>query len=254
VCLQAREPGSGVGQPCFAHVLLRVTSTGCAPPLRMGLKRLTFCNRFWSWLLPLLCRSYAKGFAVMGLVYSGCECLIEKRRARHDKWNAPLAGCAAGGIMAAPGETPGGEGGGVWGSSDARRGVRLQERTGARCGMPALVAAPVHGICAAGATACTLMDLLTPCSQPLSTRPRADLTTRVTLLFARPSLAARHVCSGPKGYVLRLRVFCRFQLRHRPLHGASLMLGCPALGGHCITPHLGQECAGRLARLGCCGS
>ncbi|KIY96372.1 import inner membrane translocase subunit Tim22 [Monoraphidium neglectum] len=46
--------------------------------------------------------SYAKGFAVMGLVYSGCECLIEKRRARHDKWNAPLAGCAAGGIMAAP--------------------------------------------------------------------------------------------------------------------------------------------------------
>lgn len=46
--------------------------------------------------------SYAKGFAVMGLVYSGCECLIEKHRARHDQWNAPLAGCAAGGIMAAP--------------------------------------------------------------------------------------------------------------------------------------------------------
>ncbi|GBF88280.1 import inner membrane translocase subunit Tim22 [Raphidocelis subcapitata] len=46
--------------------------------------------------------SYAKGFAVMGLVYSGCECVIEKRRARHDIWNAPLAGCAAGAIMAAP--------------------------------------------------------------------------------------------------------------------------------------------------------
>jgi import inner membrane translocase subunit TIM22 len=47
--------------------------------------------------------SYAKGFAIMGLVYSGCECVIEKRRARHDVWNAPLAGCAAGGIMATPG-------------------------------------------------------------------------------------------------------------------------------------------------------
>ncbi|KAI8465875.1 MAG: Tim17/Tim22/Tim23/Pmp24 family-domain-containing protein [Monoraphidium minutum] len=46
--------------------------------------------------------SYARGFAVMGLVYSGCECIIEKRRARHDAWNAPLAGCAAGSIMAAP--------------------------------------------------------------------------------------------------------------------------------------------------------
>ena len=48
----------------------------------------------------------------MGLVYSGCECLIEKHRARHDVWNAPLAGCAAGGIMAAPGEAlaRGGEG------------------------------------------------------------------------------------------------------------------------------------------------
>ena len=53
--------------------------------------------------LPPMRSSYAKGFAVMGFVYSGCECLIEKHRARHDIWNAPLAGCAAGGIMAAPG-------------------------------------------------------------------------------------------------------------------------------------------------------
>jgi hypothetical protein len=48
-------------------------------------------------------RSYAKGFAGMGFLYSGTECLIEKYRAKHDKWNATLAGCATGGIMAAPG-------------------------------------------------------------------------------------------------------------------------------------------------------
>jgi mitochondrial import inner membrane translocase subunit TIM22 len=48
-------------------------------------------------------RSYSKGFASMGFLYSGTECLIEKYRARHDKWNATLAGCATGGLMAAPG-------------------------------------------------------------------------------------------------------------------------------------------------------
>eukprot|EP00879_Flechtneria_rotunda_P017427 GHRR01018260.1.p1 GENE.GHRR01018260.1~~GHRR01018260.1.p1 ORF type:complete len:172 (+),score=18.39 GHRR01018260.1:23-517(+) len=50
-------------------------------------------------------KSYAKGFAGMGFLYSGTECLIEKYRAKHDKWNATLAGCATGGMMAAPGGT-----------------------------------------------------------------------------------------------------------------------------------------------------
>ncbi|KAF6260681.1 mitochondrial protein translocase family, partial [Scenedesmus sp. NREL 46B-D3] len=48
-------------------------------------------------------RGYAKGFAGMGFLYSGTECLIEKYRAKHDNWNATLAGCATGGLMAAPG-------------------------------------------------------------------------------------------------------------------------------------------------------
>lgn len=48
-------------------------------------------------------RSYSKGFAGMGFLYSGTECLIEKYRAKHDKWNTTLAGCATGGLMAAPG-------------------------------------------------------------------------------------------------------------------------------------------------------
>ncbi|KAF8067340.1 TIM22-1 [Scenedesmus sp. PABB004] len=48
-------------------------------------------------------RSYAKGFGGMGLLYSGTECVIERYRARHDAWNATLAGCATGGLMATPG-------------------------------------------------------------------------------------------------------------------------------------------------------
>jgi import inner membrane translocase subunit TIM22 len=49
-------------------------------------------------------RSYAKGFAGMGFLYSGTECMIERYRAKHDAVNATLAGCATGGLMAAPGE------------------------------------------------------------------------------------------------------------------------------------------------------
>lgn len=48
-------------------------------------------------------RSYAKGFAGMGFLYSGTECMIERYRAKHDAMNATLAGCATGGLLAAPG-------------------------------------------------------------------------------------------------------------------------------------------------------
>jgi import inner membrane translocase subunit TIM22 len=48
-------------------------------------------------------KSYAKGFGGMGFLYSGTECMIEKYRAKHDKWNATLAGCATGGMMAVQG-------------------------------------------------------------------------------------------------------------------------------------------------------
>jgi import inner membrane translocase subunit TIM22 len=44
--------------------------------------------------------SYAKGFATMGFLYSGAECVVEKYRAKHDKLNSVYAGCIAGGIMA----------------------------------------------------------------------------------------------------------------------------------------------------------
>jgi import inner membrane translocase subunit TIM22 len=44
--------------------------------------------------------SYAKGFATMGFLYSGAECVVEKYRAKHDKLNPVYAGCIAGGIMA----------------------------------------------------------------------------------------------------------------------------------------------------------
>lgn len=52
-------------------------------------------------------RSYAKGFAAMGLLYSGVECLVEKQRAKHDKLNATYAGCITGGMLAYSGATRG---------------------------------------------------------------------------------------------------------------------------------------------------
>jgi len=44
--------------------------------------------------------SYAKGFAYFGALYSFNECVIEKYRAKHDRYNPMFAGCATGGMMA----------------------------------------------------------------------------------------------------------------------------------------------------------
>jgi len=44
--------------------------------------------------------SYAKGFAQFGALYAFNECVIEKFRAKHDKVNPALAGCATGAMMA----------------------------------------------------------------------------------------------------------------------------------------------------------
>lgn len=44
-------------------------------------------------------RSYAKGFAAMGALFAGSECLIESYRARHDSRNSVYAGCATGAIL-----------------------------------------------------------------------------------------------------------------------------------------------------------
>lgn len=43
----------------------------------------------------------AKTFAVMGTLFSGAECIVEKARAKHDVINTAAAGCATGGILAA---------------------------------------------------------------------------------------------------------------------------------------------------------
>lgn len=47
-------------------------------------------------------RSYssAKGFAVVGAVYSGTECSIEGLRAKSDLTNSVAAGCITGGVLA----------------------------------------------------------------------------------------------------------------------------------------------------------
>ncbi|KAK9940860.1 hypothetical protein M0R45_017500 [Rubus argutus] len=45
----------------------------------------------------------AKAFAVMGLVFSAAECVVEKARAKHDTTNTVVAGCVTGGVMSAKG-------------------------------------------------------------------------------------------------------------------------------------------------------
>ncbi|KAK1283351.1 Mitochondrial import inner membrane translocase subunit TIM22-1 [Acorus calamus] len=45
----------------------------------------------------------AKTFAVMGLVFSAAECVVEKARAKHDITNTVAAGCVTGGAISAKG-------------------------------------------------------------------------------------------------------------------------------------------------------
>ncbi|CAK7330457.1 unnamed protein product [Dovyalis caffra] len=47
--------------------------------------------------------SSCKTFAVMGLVFSAAECVVEKARAKHDTTNTVVAGCVTGGTMSAKG-------------------------------------------------------------------------------------------------------------------------------------------------------
>lgn len=45
-------------------------------------------------------KSYGKGFATVGALFSGSECVIETYRAKHDMWNSIYGGCTAGALMA----------------------------------------------------------------------------------------------------------------------------------------------------------
>ncbi|KAG8637223.1 mitochondrial import inner membrane translocase subunit TIM22-4 [Manihot esculenta] len=47
--------------------------------------------------------SSCKAFAVMGLIFSAAECIVEKARAKHDVTNTVVAGCVTGGSMSAKG-------------------------------------------------------------------------------------------------------------------------------------------------------
>ena len=44
---------------------------------------------------------YTKSFAVITALFSGCVCLFEKARGRHDAINGSLSGCATGAVLAA---------------------------------------------------------------------------------------------------------------------------------------------------------
>ncbi|KAK9279589.1 hypothetical protein L1049_013268 [Liquidambar formosana] len=47
--------------------------------------------------------SSAKTFAVMGLIFSAAECVVEKARAKHDTTNTVVAGCVTGAAISAKG-------------------------------------------------------------------------------------------------------------------------------------------------------
>ncbi|XP_042513478.1 mitochondrial import inner membrane translocase subunit TIM22-4-like [Macadamia integrifolia] len=47
--------------------------------------------------------SSAKTFAMMGLIFSAAECVVEKARAKHDMTNTVVAGCVTGGAISARG-------------------------------------------------------------------------------------------------------------------------------------------------------
>ncbi|GAB2218520.1 hypothetical protein Droror1_Dr00001747 [Drosera rotundifolia] len=47
--------------------------------------------------------SSCKAFAVMGLIFSATECVVEKARAKHDTTNTVVAGCVTGGALSAKG-------------------------------------------------------------------------------------------------------------------------------------------------------
>ncbi|XP_057853588.2 mitochondrial import inner membrane translocase subunit TIM22-4 isoform X1 [Cryptomeria japonica] len=47
--------------------------------------------------------SSAKAFAIMGVIFSGVECVVEKARAKHDTTNTMVAGCVTGGALSAKG-------------------------------------------------------------------------------------------------------------------------------------------------------
>lgn len=47
--------------------------------------------------------SSCKAFALMGLVFSAAECVVEKARAKHDTTNTVVAGCVTGGAISARG-------------------------------------------------------------------------------------------------------------------------------------------------------
>ena len=44
---------------------------------------------------------YCKSFAVITALFSGCDCLFEKFRGKHDVVNGGLSGCATGAVLAA---------------------------------------------------------------------------------------------------------------------------------------------------------
>ena len=58
-------------------------------------------NMFGCGELESLIPSYSQEFAMVGAIYAGIECAIERERATHDVFNTIAAGGASGGVLGA---------------------------------------------------------------------------------------------------------------------------------------------------------
>ena len=80
------------------------TSQGLEGPINDSTKSTRTVLREMAFNMKDKSVSYGKAFAMFGALYAFNECVIEKFRAKHDKVNPALAGCATGAMLAYSGE------------------------------------------------------------------------------------------------------------------------------------------------------
>ncbi|PIA41494.1 hypothetical protein AQUCO_02200128v1 [Aquilegia coerulea] len=89
--------GGGLG--LFMGLLLGALDSPLAQDTMTGRQQLVYAAK----QMGHRSLSSCKTFAVMGLVFSAAECVVEKARAKHDTTNTAVAGCVTGGSLSARG-------------------------------------------------------------------------------------------------------------------------------------------------------
>ena len=115
---------------------------------------------------------YTKSFAVITALFSGCDCLFEKARGRHDAINGSLSGCATGAVLA------------------AKQGPQA-----ACLGCVGFAAFSVAVDAPVTVAAAATLGVTTPHTPPTSQSRSPQLRCRSQLLL-RPAVAALRACSS----------------------------------------------------------